>query len=425
MTQFIKLGPSRSQLMNEMIGQSLGEGLGKFATNYFANKSLENVLNREDFIKGSDSERSEKLLTALQPYGEIGQGILQQRLGIEQQRMQDNEKQALADILAGKEVSANKLKNLSPQTQLKAAELQQKKTMGKNVYDSLIKAGYPEETARLWQQQTEGSTVQGLSDTIKNVNDLLRRSSIGKGFQGENNSTPTISQVTVPGVENQTFDLDFPELPEPINMTSADLVNQNKEREKVNVPIYTETINRLNALDDELRDISHLQELEETENLPSGLEKWNVDWDTGDLRVKALATPEAQDYVKTIARMARKAKEFFPGRVTNFDLEQFKAGFATLANSAEGRRIINQQLALANRIAYLKDEILKAAYDHYGSGADPIKVQNYATKNFRKYKDMLENQLKQVNRQADNLIQAQQQPKEEKKEPQTLDDLFP
>ena len=98
--------------------------------------------------------------------------------------------------------------------------------------------------------------------------------------------------------------------------------------------MYTETVDRLNALDDEYREVKHLQELNEIPGaLPTGAQKWNVDWDSGDLRVKALATPEAQDYVKTIARMARRAKDFFPGRVTNFDLDQFKQGFPTLANS--------------------------------------------------------------------------------------------
>jgi len=138
--------------------------------------------------------------------------------------------------------------------------------------------------------------------------------------------------------------------------------------------------------------------------LPTGGEKWNVNWDTGDLRVKALATPEAQDYVKTIARMARRAKDFFPGRVTNFDLEQFKEGFPTLANSPEGRRIIAEQLALGNRIAYLKDETFKAAMDHYGSGADPHLVKKYATENYRKLKSQLEDQLKQVNAKARTMV---------------------
>jgi hypothetical protein len=215
--------------------------------------------------------------------------------------------------------------------------------------------------------------------------------------------------------------LDFPELPEPVGMTPSDIVKQNEYREKTNIPIYTESVDRLNALDDEYREVKHLQDLNEVPGaLPTGAEKWNVDWDTGDLRVKALATPEAQDYVKTIARMARRAKDFFPGRVTNFDLDQFKQGFPTLANSPEGRRLIAEQLALGNRIAYLKDETYKAAMDHYGSGADPVLIKKYATENYRRLKSKLEDQLKQVNNTARSMVREESN----KQNRPSLDDIF-
>ena len=118
--------------------------------------------------------------------------------------------------------------------------------------------------------------------------------------------------------------------------------------------------------------------------------------------------------------MARRAKDFFPGRVTNFDLDQFKQGFPTLANTREGRRIIAQQLALGNRIAYLKDETFKAAMDHYGSGADPVLVKRYATENYRKLKSQLEEQLKQTNAKARQMV-GQESSKQGR---QSLDEIF-
>ena len=120
------------------------------------------------------------------------------------------------------------------------------------------------------------------------------------------------------------------------------------------------------------------------------------------------------------ARMARRAKDFFPGRVTNFDLDQFKQGFPTLANSPEGRRLIAQQLALGNRIAYLKDETFKAAMDHYGSGADPVLVKKYATENYRRLKSQLEEQLKQVNSKARSMVNQE----EAKTNRPSLDEIF-
>ena len=249
----------------------------------------------------------------------------------------------------------------------------------------------------------------GQSDVIKNVNDLIRRSKSGKGLSGQTETKEEVKpSIEIPGTGLGALELDFPDMPEPEGLTPADIVRQNEYREKLNIPAYTEAVDRLNALDEEYRAVKHLQDLDEDrEALPSGGQKWNVNWETGDLRVKALATPEAQDYVKTIALLARRAKDFFPGRVTNFDLDQFKQGFPTLANSREGRRLISEQLALGNRIAYLKDETYKAAVDHYGSGADPVLIKKYATENYRRLKSELENELKTVNAQAKSMVERE------------------
>ncbi len=414
MVQFFETGPSRKGQLAEILGQSLGEGLGNFAGEYFANRSLDSVLKDKSLKDAPVSERLSRLETALRPHGERGQKILQNRLMIEQQQMQEQEQaksqeinEAVQSIVEGKELTPKQRKIVPPEVVLKAQEVKNKKAISKNIFDSLVKAGYPEETARLWQNQMDAAPTGGQSDVIKQVNDLIRRSKTGKGIGGEQDKVVTKPAIDIPGLESQSFELDFPELPEPINLTPADMVKQNEAREKVNTPVYTETVDRLNALDEEFRDLATLQQYNDIpEALPSGLEKWNVDWETGDLRFKGLASPEAQDYVKTIARMARKAKDFFPGRVTNFDLDQFKAGFPTLANTPEGRQLIIKQLSLGNRIAYLKDETLKAAIDHYGSGADPVLIKKYATENYRKLKGQLEQQLKTVNQEASGIVNA-------------------
>lgn len=421
MVQVIETGNPQGKL-SEMLGMSLGQGLGNGLNTFFANRSLESVLKDKSLESAPLSKKMEALRSALSPYGEKGQELLQQRMQIDQQEMQEAEKDVLGRVVSGEKVSPKDLSKLNPENQLKVLELQKKREAGRSVYDSLIKAGYPEETAKIWQNQIENSPTGGQSDVIKNVNDLIRRSKSGKGIQGQHETKSEVKpNIDIPGTNLGSLQLDFPELPEPVGMTPSDVVKQNEYREKTNIPLYTETVDRLNALDDEYREVKHLQDLNEVPGaLPTGYEKWNVDWDTGDLRVKALATPEAQDYVKTIARMARRAKDFFPGRVTNFDLDQFKAGFPTLANSPEGRRVIAEQLALGNRIAYLKDETYKAAMDHYGSGADPVLIKKYATENYRKLKSQLEDQLKQVNSRARTMVEKENK---ENSRP-SLDDIF-
>lgn len=428
MVQVIETSDPRTKL-SDMLGLSLGQGIGNGLNTFFANRSLESVLQDKALEKAPQSKKLEALRSALSPYGEKGQEIFQQRMMIDQQERNETEmakneaqQEVLSRVVSGEKVAAKDLKKLTPENQLKVMDLQKRREAGKSVLDSLIKAGYPEETAKIWQNQMENAPTGGQSDVIKNVNDLIRRSKSGKGLGAEQTTRDEVKpNIDIPGTNLGTLDLDFPELPEPIGMTPADIVKQNEYREKTNTPLYTDAVDRLNALDDEYREVKHLQDLNQTPGaLPTGIEKWNVDWDTGDLRVKALAEPEAQDYVKTIARMARRAKDFFPGRVTNFDLDQFRQGFPTLANSPEGRSLIAEQLALGNRIAYLKDETFKAAMDHYGSGSDPVLVKKYATENYRRLKSQLEDQLKQTNARARAMVKEESG----KQNRPSLDEIF-
>lgn len=412
MVQIVVGGKSRTGRLSEALGQSLGEGLGEFIGSYLANKDLQRVLDDKSLRDRPLSERHSALESALRPHGERGQKMLMSRLQAEQLADQEKEQSALADIVSGKEISPEKFASLSPETQLKAGALLNKKKQEKTIEDmsgsiknALIKANYPEETADLWAQQFKAAPVGGQTDVIKHVNNLISRSKSGKGFQPE--TKVESPQIEIPGIETTKFEMDFPELPEPIGLNPSDLVKQQEGREKVLSPLYAETIDTLNALDEDYRDLVHLQELDQSGKLSSGIEKWNVDWNTGDLRVPALGTPEEQSYVKTIYRMLGHAKDFFPGRVTNFDLESFRRRFPTLANSPEGRKMIAKELELANRIGYLREETLKSAIEHYGPGADPIRVRQAANENYRRIKGQLESQLKSLNQQSESMYNLQ------------------
>ena len=305
----------------------------------------------------------------------------------------------------------------------------QKKQVSNNIYQTLLDAEYSPETARLWADQYNAAPVGGKTEIIKHVSELVSRSKKGRGRGGVESEEFIETDIEIPGVETNRFKMNFPEIKQPEGRTPSDMVAFETANTKINTPLYSETINKLNSLDDEFNDLSILQEYNETPGaLPEGTERWNVDWETGDLRVKALATPEAQAYIKTIARMARKAQDFFPGRVTNFDLQQFKEGFPTLANSKAGRDLIAKQLMLANRIAYLQEETLKSAMEYYGANSDPMQIRKYAQENYRVHKKELEKQLVDTNNEAKNYVRdAKKKVKEAKavsKEDKELQNIF-
>ncbi len=408
MVQVINTGNPQGKIA-EMLGLSLGQGLGNGINTYYANKALEDVINDKSLEDKPMSEKMGKLQSALSPYGEKGQEIFQQRMQIEQQDYAEKKQKELFK-------HQKELKNIQTKQ-----EKQRREENAPGFKKALLQHGYSEDEAEAEKELYVNSPTGGQTEQLKRINDkIARRGTPEQKTEKPQQTKPTIE---IPGVELDSFELDLPDLPEQIGLKPAEQVKQNEHREKVNIPIYTETVDRLNALDDEFREVKHLQDLNEIPGaLPTGIEKWNVDWDSGDLRVKALATPEAQDYVKTIARMARRAKDFFPGRVTNFDLDQFKQGFPTLANSPQGRKIIAEQLSLGNRIAYLKDETLKAAYDHYGSGADPVLVKKYATQNYRRMKGQLEEKLKAVNQRATTMVDKEKATDSSKRP--SLDEIF-
>lgn len=398
---------SRKDILKEMIGQSLGQGLANFSNQYYANRDLEKVINDSSLDDAPFSERLSALETALRPHGEVGLGLLQRRLGIEQQRQQEQEASILAKAELGQDLSQRDMAKLSSGTQLayiKAKKEREGKAKQRtNIVSALERNGMDKEEAERWGDLYDAATEGGKTEIIKGVNDQIRRLQTGASEQQNPLAAAPIEDI--PGIELEHPNYNFPPESAPENMLPAEINKQKATREKHNLPIYEESVKVLHGLEDEYRDIQRLQQINETEELPQGIDKWNVDWETGEPRATALLTPAAQLYLKTIAGMFGKAKEFFPGRVTNFDLETFKKRFPTLANSREGRRLIAKQLELANRIAYLREETLRSAMEHYGTGADPVHIRKAAETNYRRLKPMLEERLKTL----DGLLESEYQ----------------
>ncbi len=90
MVQIIKTEDPRSRL-SEMLGMSLGQGIGSGLNTFFANRSLESVLQDKSLEGADPSRKLEAIRSALSPYGEKGQEIFQQRMAIEQQEMNEKE----------------------------------------------------------------------------------------------------------------------------------------------------------------------------------------------------------------------------------------------------------------------------------------------------------------------------------------------
>lgn len=90
MSFFVTETPKRSNYLAETLAPALGQSLGKMTTSYFANKELEKIISDKELQKKPLSERMEALMR-LDKFGPVGQEIVQRRLGLEQQRAQEQE----------------------------------------------------------------------------------------------------------------------------------------------------------------------------------------------------------------------------------------------------------------------------------------------------------------------------------------------
>ena len=134
MVQFINLPQSRKSIAKEMLGESLGSGLGNMLGDYFANKAAESVIGNKSLQNAPLSERHSALERALAPHGQRGENLLQRRLGIEQQRQQEQEsiknqriQSNLHRMLSGEQLTPEESSEFPPQFQIAAHKAMQPK----------------------------------------------------------------------------------------------------------------------------------------------------------------------------------------------------------------------------------------------------------------------------------------------------------
>lgn len=255
----------------------------------------------------------------------------------------------------------------------------------------LRKAGVPEEIAELYSKATEG----GKTGILQNIMDLDKRGLLNKSLFNPSNQS-----------EKQDEDSQFPELPAEKGLTPAEVIKREDKRESTNIPFYNTANEKLRGYERESMALDRLQKLP---NLPTGLNKFNVNPKTGELFFPALSSPEAQLFAKTINDFTTKAKDSYGARVTNFELDRFMKRLPTLANSPEGRQLIISQMKLINDLDRLEDKSLVDVYDHYGVGRINSQQAKQLAKIYRKeQEDIIKDRFKDLDGKINSLMKRRQ-----------------
>jgi len=356
MVQVINLGPSKSALQAQILGQGLqqlGQGLGEFTANYFADKALRDVMSNPELKDAKLSDKIAAASGALRKFGPRGERILQQHIQMEQQRQQEDRSRILNKIYNDQPLSKGEEKYLDP----KDFEMIRKQKMVEKqkplIRDALINAGMDEQRADALSNIYSQASLGGQTELMKPITDFINRQ--GHGTKQNTNA------------DLQQSDEQWPEIEEPYKPTPGEEFKRSSKREDTNIPIYNETTKKIHSLEQEGMSIGRLAQL--SDQMPEGVfGKANINFKTGELIIPAGASPEVQLYVKTINDFTTKAKDSYGSRVTNFDLSQFMKRLPTLANSKEGRELILKQMEVINDLNLLHEKGYKETFDHYGVG---------------------------------------------------------
>lgn len=146
----------------------------------------------------------------------------------------------------------------------------------------------------------------------------------------------------------------------------AERVKRQDSRFTIQGPLVNKNNEMVAALESESRSIDLLDELNQSGKVGEGVHKLNINPKTGDLIIPQFANAEEQLFVKTVNDFTVKAKDSFGARVTNFELDRFMQRLPTLANSADGRRLILNQMKLINEINSLEKRAVQEVFDQYG-----------------------------------------------------------
>lgn len=284
-------------------------------------------------------------------------------LGAHQQQEKQFAQQMKLQEMKGKQALAEKLAGRTPTAEERRLEDQRYNT---------IKSQWGDEAADLYRAAPEG----GKTELIKQMIDMQQR-----GI----NVSQALKSI---GPEGEKPDEDF-------GYNPKEKVELGKERYKTNLPLYEEASTKMRAYEDESTALNILEDLSPQ---ISGIHRLNINPSSGELLVPALASPEAQRFVKTINDFTTKAKDSYGSRVTNFDLTQFMKRLPTLANSEEGRKQILDQMRLLNEINLAKYRSLINYVEEHGGvrNVDWDKAQREADKRSKPIVDEYKKQFTKI-----------------------------
>jgi hypothetical protein len=334
MASFIRGAPDQRYSAIPALADALGMGLGKGINSYFANQALENVLSDKSLSSLPLSARMGKIQSALQPYGENGQQLLQNRLMIEQH--QEEEKQKERDLkrgdilrrrLSGEEISDKEKSLFSPQEELaiakheQAIEIQKLKNQGKAPLGGLGGQPIPPEQ------------IKAIENVINNNPEATAdQLAIELGKAGVNPS------YSGPYIQNRrdTEETKAKNAVENTKLAAKEDIHFHEESAE-----YDKQLNKnAQSAEKQLEVIEDLEKSIEKTSPASAVNVLKFFGNVGDRISKAFLTKDQAAINSAVPEFLEGKKELFGVRLSDADLKLLQDKLPDIANSKEANREI-------------------------------------------------------------------------------------
>jgi hypothetical protein len=298
---------NRKGKISEMLGMSLGQGIGSGLNTFMANRSLDSVLHDKALEGVPKSKKLEALRSALSPYGETGQQILEQRLAIEQQEANENLQKA-----KGKAIG--------------------KFQKGQDLTDEEWATFTPQEVAALQKAYNPKPPVSERPVPQEQI-DATRRAHEVPGFQ---NMTPHQKYQTLMenGVSAQNA------------IKEATLYSQEAAREDQKIDksydaqkgFIDDVTKSYRGFESDMKPrLLQMQKLNEEDLIKPTA---SVFLEALGIPLGALADPSNELFHKLSQDLLKGLPEQYGNRILKVEVENFLKTIPTLSNSADGRRMI-------------------------------------------------------------------------------------
>lgn len=376
MVQVIETEDPRGRL-SEMLGMSLGKGLGNGLNTFFANRSLESVLQDKSLENAPQSKKLEAIRSALMPYGEKGQEIFNQRMQIEGLEHQEQEQK--------KQEAKQKIKGKALGKYLKGGQLSEDE-------ESLFT---PQEFVAM--HKARNPTVPKATQASQPINpeQLAKIQEVRKNPDFVDASpTKKYQMFTDNGVSKENAEAET-KIASEEEKNQIKLINSAHKNQEKYLDDLVSGVQAADQVDMRLDQMLSLKDLP-TPALATTMEALGIP--------PSLFSSDAETAEKLSIDLTKNIQQFYGNRILQSEFQAFLRSIPTLKNSIEGRKRIIENMKRFNdlkRLEYNTARAMELDYEEKNKPLPPSFRRNVFDK-MKPEAEKLANEFKEANKQPVN-----------------------